>query len=363
MKITTNNSLTKLLELLKEKVIQLQNYIAQKPNIDDNTPRSSAVYSSQKVQAIVDTNTVAIQAKPSISDDTPSTTAVYSSSKVEELLSGVSGGAIYKEISILFVTEWIAEDDHFKYTHLLTTEDWTNKVCFVDGIYGNNPQTGEVSYREYISRIYKGQLVHDENGTSLVLYSYDRMADLHLKVTLFDKANDIQTLAPPSNETVLESNSVYINNSNNIDDISDSDYTTYSSNKIEELLGNIGENYSYVTKFIEFEGSDSPLKLTPTLDVGAGNEIQSYAPFSATIDIPQMGLVGWVNENTKAVIHAHYRNKNPRALKYVTCNSDGTITCRFSEDIGEYTIQAIELSPITKTTVNLGISFPPDLNQ
>lgn len=311
MKITTENTLTKLIELTK-------NNIESKPSIDDTASSTDKVYSSSKVDELILNKIVTIALKIGYAewqqdvynnyyvekdltdqlaqysfsssnfsmmvdiDESSAVSPIWSNIKVSRVgnilrfesptameytitvfvevwenklegeqplyafkkniedLSGVSGGAIYKEISILFSSNWTAEDDHFKFTHLLTTEDWTNKICFVDGIYGNNPQTGEVSYRDKISQMYKGQLVHDENGTSLVLYSYEQIADLHLKVTLFDKANDIQTLAPPSNETVLESNSVYINNSNNIDDISNSDYTTYSSSKIESLLENVG---------------------------------------------------------------------------------------------------------------------------
>ena len=53
MKITTNNSLTKLLQLLKTKLDALTSLINAKPNIDDNTPSTQAVYSSSKIEELI----------------------------------------------------------------------------------------------------------------------------------------------------------------------------------------------------------------------------------------------------------------------------------------------------------------------
>lgn len=362
MKITTNNSLAKLLELLKEKVIQLQNYIAQKPNIDDNTPRSSAVYSSQKVQAIVDTNTVqineletAVETKPSIDDNTPSNMAVYSSSKVEELISnkivtialkigwaewqqdvydnyyvekdlsdqlaqysfsssnfsmmvnidessavspiwsnikvsrvgnilrfessvaieytvtvfvevwenklegeqplyafkkntedliGVSGGVIYKELDIIG-EDFVEIEDETAYKKQLTTEDWTNKVCFVDGIYATNASASDHIYNTSMSNVYRGYLEYDSTGTYLILFVKDKVyltGGYKFKVVLFDKAESLNALIEwtPDTNFVSDTNSVFINNSSDIKDDIPSDYTTYSSSKIESLLENVG---------------------------------------------------------------------------------------------------------------------------
>ena len=54
MKITTNNTLSKLFELIKTKLDTLTTLINTKPNIDDTTPSAQAVYSSSKIDTLLE---------------------------------------------------------------------------------------------------------------------------------------------------------------------------------------------------------------------------------------------------------------------------------------------------------------------
>lgn len=290
MKLTTQNTLTKLLELLKSKLDTLLN---------------------------------AINAKPSIDDNTPSTQAVYSSSKVEELLESAGGGSTPKQI-VTPLSGFFTQDSTGAYVAMLSigTDDLTNKTAIIDCVTDSDLEKAKEIIAEY-SKIISANIVYYDantrapsppsyNGSYLELRSEEAINDssLTIKVLLLDK-EDTKT--------------------GNLD-------TIYTDESCSAILTNRVPASSGGSTLYEFS---TPLKL----NYFTKNYYDDNIPYYSVIT----SLADYITDTNKiAVIIPDTSEANAGQLKYTEVIDDGVIKCYFTQELDGYSIKSIEIRNISK---------------
>lgn len=298
MKITTNNSLTKLVQLIKAKLDELSQTVTN---------------SFDSVNGQISTINTTLSSKPSIDDVTPSATAVYSSQKIQELIADKD--FTYEKLTIQ-ASEWTqnGSSNEWKYSHkveglstdkclfalvsngkpLVTTDydliTYTNvftsdsdhrfglttigqptteiSVCVlyfeIDKSYAQEMTGDYYMYGTIIKEptdIDLTDLIDDSVASTNTVYSSSKTDTLlSAKADTTTVTNLTNTVNAKADQTAVDTLSASINAKPSINDSAASTTSVYSSSKVDELLASSGgKEYS-----ISFDLNGGSMKYSPT---------------------------------------------------------------------------------------------------
>ena len=134
MKITTNNSLNKLIQLIKAKLDELSQMVTNSFN---------------SINGQISTINTTLSSKPSIDDVTPSATSVFSSQKTDTLLSAKANSTHSHSINDI--------------TNLQNTLDSKANSSHIHSEYATKEQVGNLNYKALSQSEYDGLATKDAN--------------------------------------------------------------------------------------------------------------------------------------------------------------------------------------------------------
>lgn len=290
MKITTNNSLTKLIQLIKAKLDELSQMVmnsfntvdgqistinttlSSKPSIDDVTPSATAVYSSQKIQELIADKDFAyekltIQASEwtqnGSSNEWKYIHKVEGLSTDKCLFAVVSNGKPLGESDYDLITYTNVSTSASGHTFALTTIGQpTNevRVCVlyfeIDKSYAQDMTDMYYMYGTLIQEpIDPSTLINDDLSSDDKVYSSSKIVDLlSAKADATTVTNLTNTVNTKADQTAVDTLSASINAKPNINDDAASSTSVYSSSKVEELVASSSEPSAYLTFYTNFDG-------------------------------------------------------------------------------------------------------------
>lgn len=134
MKITTNNSLNKLIQLIKAKLDELSQMVTNSFN---------------SINGQIRTINTTLSSKPSINDVTPSATSVFSSQKTDTLLSAKANSTHSHSINDI--------------TNLQNTLDSKANSSHIHSEYATKEQVGNLNYKALSQTEYDSLATKDAN--------------------------------------------------------------------------------------------------------------------------------------------------------------------------------------------------------
>lgn len=320
MKITTNNSLNKLVQLIKAKLDELSQTVTN---------------SFDSVNGQISTINTTLSSKPSINDVTPSATAVYSSSKVDELLASSGGKATEMIVTMGEDTYWSDGSAYIK----LSDEYLTNKACIVDLVISNTVKDIE-EYKKDFAQIKKASLYYSGMSTNGVI----PLDQIGPPIGTGEIPNGTLLRLDYSDASIVETSSNFTLKVLLIDKESSSDNT-------EAFLITRAPVSSSSSTIYEFT---SPVTLT-SFTANSDEDIPYYADIT--------NLSSYITDTNKiAVVNPDTSETNSTLLRYTEVIDGGSIRCYFAEQPTSYAIKSIEIRNASLVSVQTTalISFTID---